>query len=75
MGPGIGPQRWLLELELALALTCCQHILLEEDTHALKPQMQGMQAERKDRSIPIEKTDLNTFHFQGGEHTVGSNCS
>lgn len=65
MGLGIGPQRWLLELELALALTCCQHILLEEDTHALKPQMQGMQAETKDRSIPIEKTVIKHIPFSG----------
>ena len=63
VGLGIGPQRWLSELELALALTCYQHILLEEDTHALKPQMQGMQAERKDRSIPVEKTATKHIPF------------
>lgn len=63
MGLGIGPQRWLSELELALALTCCQHILLEVGTHAWKPQMQGMQAERKNRSIPVERTVIKHIPF------------
>lgn len=75
VGLGIGPQRWLSEPELALALTCCQHILLEEDTHALTPQMQGMQAERKDRSIPIEKTATKHIPFSKRESVIGSNYS